>query len=169
MIEVVVGRIGRAHGIRGEVALELRTDEPERRFAVGSQVRLENTQTTLKLVSTRWQNGRLIVQFEGLSDRTAVESVRGRVLVCDVDEAEVPEDDEEYYDRSLVGLQVRDFAGDVVGVITNVVHLPEQDLLAVEAESGERLIPFVRQIVPTVELADGFVQLADVPGLLEDE
>lgn len=169
MIEVVVGRIGRAHGIRGEVALELRTDEPERRFAVGSQVRLENTQTTLKLVSTRWQNGRLIVQFEGLSDRTAVESVRGRVLVCDVDEAEVPEDDEEYYDRSLVGLQVRDFAGDVVGVITNVVHLPEQDLLAVEAESGERLIPFVRQIVPTVELAEGFVQLADVPGLLEDK
>ena len=101
-------------------------------------------------------------------DRTAVERLRGTVLVVDVDAAERPADAEEFYDRQLTGLRVLDAAGAEVGVVADVVHLPAQDLLEIRTSSGLRLVPFVGVLVPGVDLAAGTVRLADVPGLLSE-
>lgn len=168
MVEVVIGRIGRAHGVRGEVAVEVRTDEPERRFADGAVLRIEDTRRPLKLIGSRWHGERLLVRFEGVNDRTAVEALRGAMLVTDVPDDESPDDEEEFYDRHLISLVVRDAAGTEVGRVADVVHLPGQDLLAVETADGERLVPFASELVPVVDIAGGFVQLGDVEGLLTD-
>lgn len=168
-VEVIVGIVGRAHGIRGDVGIELRTDEPERRFAPGTQLKIEGSNRSLTVTSTRDHSGKLLARFDECPDRTAAEGLRGAVLVVDVDTDERPADDEEYYDRQLTGLRVLDAAGAEIGTVTDVVHLPEQDLLEIRTASGKRLVPFVRALVPRVDLEAGLVQLADVPGLLVDE
>jgi 16S rRNA processing protein RimM len=164
---VVVGRIGRAHGIRGELNVEIRTDEPERRFAPGSSIVCEGR--TLVVESSRHHSGRLVVAFRGVSDRTAAEQLHGRILEAEIDPTERPDDPEEFYDHQLVGLQVRGSDDAVVGTVTSVVHLPEQDTLVVDADGREVYVPFVSAIVPTVDVAAGFVQVSDVPGLLDPE
>ncbi len=163
---VVVGRIGRAHGIRGDLGVDIRTDEPERRFAPGSSV-IAGTRT-LTIVSTRQHSGRLIVRFDGVNDRTAAETLHGTVLEAEVTADELPEDPEEFYDHQLIGLEVR--TGDtVIGTITQVIHLPAQDTLAVKAGEREILIPFVRDLVPELHVAAGYVLVADLPGLLNPD
>lgn len=168
LVEVVVGRVGRAHGIRGEVAIDLRTDEPERRFAVGAELRIEGTPRTLRVAAHRWHGERLLVHFEGVPDRTAVEALRGAVLIVEAHLDERPDDEDEFYDRQLVGLRVFDHTGTDVGAVTAVVHLPTQDLLAVETALGERFVPFVAELVPEVDLDAGCLRLADVGGLLDE-
>ncbi len=168
-VEVVVGVIGKPHGLRGEVGIDLRTDEPERRFAVGQTVRSEGGVRVFTVGSARDHSGRLLVTFDELPDRTAVEAVRGTRLVVDVVADETPDDDGEYYDRQLVGLRVLDAAGSDVGEVVAVIHLPSQDALEVQTGRGVRLIPFVLDLVPEVDLDGGYVRLADVPGLLIDE
>lgn len=167
-VEVIVGIVGRAHGIKGEVGIDLRTDEPERRFTPGTVLRSEGGGESLTVESARDHSGRLLVRFRECPDRTAVERIRGTVLVIDVVEDERPADDEEYYDRQLVDLRVLDAGGAEVGRIAHVVHLPEQDLLEVRTPAGVRLVPFVRALVPEVDLAAGIVRLAEIPGLLSD-
>jgi 16S rRNA processing protein RimM len=167
-VEVVVGLIGRAHGIRGDVTIDVRTDEPERRFAVGQTLRAEDGLRTFTVASARDHSGRLLVHFEQLPDRTAAEAARGIVLVADVDPAERPEDEEEFYDRQLIGLEVRAVDGAHVGTVADVLHLPLQDTLEVDTDDGVRLIPFVSAVVPRVDLTAGELHLADVPGLLVD-
>lgn len=167
-LEICVGVIGRAHGIRGEVSIDLRTDEPDRRFGVGAVLRFEDSPRTVTIASTRDHSGRFVVRFAELPDRTAVESVRGTRLVVDIDPAEMPDEPEEFYDRQLVGLRALDAHGTLIGEVTTVVHLPAQDLLEIRTASGPRLVPFVEAIVPIVDLAAGEVRLADVPGLLSD-
>lgn len=181
--EVVVGRIGRAHGIKGEVSVELRTDEPERRFADGAVLR---TQTPLGAVaradrpasltvrSTRWHQSRLLVTFAELRDRNEAEAVRGLLLAVDVDASESPEDPEEFYDHQLVGLHAETVVGDPVGEVVEVVHSPAQDLLSIRAADGrEILVPFVTRLVPEVDVPAGRLVVEDLPGLLtpaaEDE
>ena len=171
-VEVVVGVVGRAHGIRGDVTIDVRTDEPERRFAVGETLRAEDGRRRFTVASARDHSGRLLVHFEQLPDRTVAEAARGIVLVADVDPGERPEDDEEYYDRQLIGLVVRTADGEQLGTVTDVLHLPLQDTLEIDTPAGTRLVPFVTAVVPTVDLAAGELHLADVPGLLaelEDE
>ncbi len=172
-VEVVVGVIGRAHGIRGDVTIDVRTDEPERRFAVGETLRAADGRRSFTVTSARDHSGRLLVHFAQLPDRTAAEAARGVLLVADVDPDERPEDDEEFYDRQLIGLAVRAADGSRVGTVTDVLHLPLQDTLEVDTDAGVRLVPFVTDLVPQVDLAAGEVHLADVPGLLveldEDE
>ncbi len=165
---VVVGRIGKPHGIRGEVTVEVRTDEPERRFAAGERLVVEGTGRTLTVVTTHWHQGRLLVRFEELPDRTAVETARGWLLTSEVDPAELPEEEDSYYDRQLVGLQVLTAAGEPAGTVGFVVHLPAQDVLEITTPEGTRLVPFVAALVPEVDLATGTLTLADVPGLLAD-
>ena len=167
-VEVVVGVIGRAHGIRGDVTIDVRTDEPERRFAVGQTLQAEDGRRTFTVASARDHSGRLLVHFEQLADRTVAEAARGVVLVADVDPHEQPEDDDEFYDRQLIGLTVRAADGTTVGTVTDVLHLPLQDTLEVDTADGVRLIPFVSAVVPRVDLAAGELQLADVPGLLAE-
>ena len=175
--EVVVGRIGKAHGIKGEVSVEPRTDEPERRFADGARLRTQapaggaphgpGRPAELTVVASRWHQSRLLVTFAELRDRTQAEAARGLLLVVDVDLAEKPEDPEEFYDHQLVGLRVEKTDGTPVGTLTEVVHATAQDLLAISAEDGrEILVPFVSQLVPEVDLVGGRVVVEDLPGLL---
>lgn len=166
--EVVVGRIGRAHGLRGEVAVEVLTDVPEVRFADGADVHLGSSSRTLRVVRTRWHSGRLLVTFEQIADRTAAEGLRGQFLAATVDPDERLDDDDEFFDRQLVGLAVRRIDGTDVGILTEVVHLPGHDLLAVStADRGEVLVPFVAEIVTSVDLDAGEVVI-DPPGGLVD-
>ncbi|MEA5154630.1 ribosome maturation factor RimM [Raineyella sp.] len=165
---VVVGRIGKPHGIRGEVTVELRTDEPERRFAVGERLVVEGTGRTLTVTATHWHQSRLLVLFEELPDRTAVEAARGWMLTAEVDQAELPAEKDSYYDRQLIGLTALTAAGERAGTVEFVVHLPAQDLLEISTPAGTRLVPFVAALVPAVDLAAGTLTLADVPGLLTD-
>jgi 16S rRNA processing protein RimM len=169
LVEVVVGVLGRAHGVRGDVAVDLRTDEPERRFAPGARLRVEGTRRELSVASARWHSGRLLVHFDELPDRTAVEAARGLVLVTDVAADERPEDEGEYYDRQLVGLAVVTTDGTPVGRVLDVLHPGPQDLLELETAAGTRLVPFVEALVPEVDLAAGRLVVADVPGLLTDD
>lgn len=168
-IEVVVGVIGRAHGIRGDVAVDVRTDEPDLRLAAGAVLRVENGQRTFTIESSREHSGRLLVRFVELPDRTAAEAVRGTVLVVDVDPAEVPPDEDEYYDRQLVGLRAVAADGTEIGPVVSVLHLPSQDTLEIKTTDGIRLVPFVTAVVPRVDLAAGELHLADLPGLLSDQ
>lgn len=171
-VEVVVGIVGRAHGLRGDVAVELRTDEPEVRFAPGVVLGCEGLTSTLTVASVRdAAAGRLVVRFVEAPDRTAAESLRGRVLVVHVDPDERPagDDPEEYYDRQLRGLRVLDADDQEVGVVADVIHLPSQDLLAVTTDAGERLVPFVSDLVPHIDLTAGIARLsAAAAGLFED-
>ncbi len=175
--EVVVGRIGKAHGIKGEVSVELRTDEPERRFTDGTVLVTRTPAgtaphgpgrpTSLTVRRTRWHQSRLLVTFAEVPDRTAAEAVRGLTLATEVDVTEAPEDPEEFYDHQLVGLAVFTTDGEPVGEVTEVMHGTGQDLLAVRAEDGrELLVPFVTALVPVVDVAAGRVEVADRPGLL---
>ena len=171
-LEVVVGIVGRANGLRGDVSVELRTDEPEVRFAPGSVLGIEGSSSRLTVSAMRdAAAGRLVVRFDEASDRTAAEALRGRVLTVSVEAQQRPagDDPEEYYDRQLRGLRVLDAYGHEVGVVAEVIHLPSQDMLAVTTDGGERLVPFVTELVPHVDLAVGTVQLAEAAdGLLVD-
>ncbi len=171
-IEVVVGRLGKPHGLRGELTVELRTDEPERRFAVGARLRAEAPRggsfphRSLEVSTTRWHQGVLLASFAGIEDRTAAESARGVLLHSDVDPAERPEDPEEFYDHQLVGLAVHDLDGTHLGEVSGVQH-GAQDLLVVRtAEGRDALVPFVAALVPEVDLAARRVVVADRPGLV---
>lgn len=171
-VEVIVGVIGKPHGVRGEVSVEPHTDEPERRFAVGTVLRPEQHRKgmpqTYTVESARWHADRLLVVFDEVPDRTSAEAVRGVVLVVDVPTDETPDDPEEFYDRQLIGLRVIAADGHAAGTITAIQHPPVHDLLVVDTEYGERLIPFTKQLVPSIDLVTGTCQLADVGGLVDD-
>lgn len=172
-IEVVVARIGKPHGLRGEVTLDLRSDEPERRFIVGAVLRAEAPRASafahrgLTVGGTRWHQQVLLATFEELGDRTAAEGARNVVLHAMIPADERPEDPEEFYDHQLIGLRVRDVDGTALGEVTGLVHGGAQDLLAVRALDGrDTLVPFVAALVPAVDLAAGHVVVADRPGLV---
>lgn len=152
---VVVGRIGRAHGIRGEVRVDVRTDEPDERFAPHAVLRTEPEHLgPLTVSAARWQSGRLLVSFAGIATRDAAEALQGAVLVTNVPAKQRPNAPDEYYDHQLVGSTVVDQGGAVLGIVGEVVHLPGQDLLAVQpAEGPEFLVPFVAALVPEVDAA----------------
>ena len=167
-VEVTVGRFGRAVGIRGEIAVELRTDEPARRFAKGATMLLGEGRKPVELADVRWNRGKLVIALVGYPDRTAVEALNGELLRTRVPADERPSEPDEYFDRQLVGLAVLNAAGERVGSVAEVLHLPAQDVLQIDTPDGERLVPFVSALVPVVDLATGYVQLADVEGLLEE-
>ena len=168
---MTVGRIGRAHGIKGEVGIDVRTDEPDRRFADGATVVTEaKVARTLTVASSRWHSGRLLVKFAEVPDRTGAEQLRNLFVQCEVDDDERPEDPEEYYDRDLIGLVVRTTDGAEVGEVVDVVHLPSQDLLEIRRPAGNVvLVPLVEELVPELNLDKQCVVVADRPGLLDPD
>lgn len=168
-VELVVGRIGKPHGIRGEVTVEVRTDAPEVRFAAGAVLRTEPAGAgPLTVQHLHWHSGRLLLSFAGVHDRTAAEALRDVRLVVSVAADEGTGDDEEFYDHQLIGLRVLALDGTALGTVADVLHLPSQDVLAIgRANGGEALIPFVAEIVPEVDVAAGFVRVNPPPGLLE--
>jgi 16S rRNA processing protein RimM len=165
-VEITVGKIGRAHGLRGEVFVEVRTDEPERRFATGA--RFSTPRGELRVESTRWQGARLVVAFTGTSDRDAAQALRGAELRVDVPADERPADPEEFYDHQLRGLAAHTPGGPRLGVVTDVLHLAAQDVLVLDVGGTEVLVPFVGEIVTVVDLESGLVEVADLPGLLTE-
>lgn len=172
-IELVVGRIGKPHGLRGEVTLDVRTDEPERRFAPGAVLRAKPAQigaSTLRSVtveSFRWHSSRLLVTFVEIQGRTEAEAARGILLHADVDLAETPEHPDEFYDHQLIGLAAYDEQGVLLGEVTALVHGGAQDLLTIRTPDGrDTLVPFVKALVPEVDLAARRVVVADRPGLV---
>ncbi|NEE03655.1 ribosome maturation factor RimM [Phytoactinopolyspora halotolerans] len=168
---VTVGRIGRAHGIRGEVAVDVRTDTPDERFTVGAELRASGARgepRTLTVARSRWHKGRLLVLFDEVADRNVAEELRGRVLQVEVGEEDRPADPDEYFDHQLIGLQAITRDGTVVGEVSDVIHGPDQDILVVRgADGAEAMVPFVAQIVPEVDLEAGRAVLEPPPGLLE--
>jgi 16S rRNA processing protein RimM len=172
MTELVVARVGRPQGLRGEVSVEVRTDDPAGRFVVGATFRTDpESAGPLTLSSVRDQSGRLILGFEGCTDRTAAEGVRGVLLVVDSDES-APSDAEEWYDHQLIGLRAKTPDGRDLGVVRRVEHLPVQDLLVIRpatpaADGGDVLVPFVRALVPEVDVDAGHLVI-DPPGGLFD-
>lgn len=165
-IDVLVGTVGRPHGVRGEVSVNVLTDEPERRFAAGSV--LQTPRGPLTVGTTRWHQARLLVRFDEVPDRTAAEQLRGLELRVDVARDERPADPEEFYDHQLVGLLVESTAGDPLGELVDVLHLPMQDVLVVRREGRDRLIPFVSEIVHEVDLDEGRAVVEAIPGLLDE-
>jgi 16S rRNA processing protein RimM len=172
---LVVGRIGKPHGLKGEVSVEPRTDEPDRRFAAGARLRTERHRPgahaggELTVREARWHSGRLLVTFDEIADRTAAEEARGTLLVVPVDPEETPDDPEEFYDHQLVGLDVVTVAGERVGEVAEVVHGAAQDLLVVRIGDRDVLVPFVVALVPEVDVAGGRVVVDDRPGLLDPD
>jgi len=163
---VVVGRIGRAHGLKGEVSVEPRTDEPERRFTMGAV--LGTGTGSLTVAGARTHQGRLLVRFEGITDRSSAEAARGTELTCPIDPEESPEDPEEFYDHQLVGLRVETSAGQVVGAVARIQHGAAQDLLVIQTPDAEVLFPFVTALVPEVDVAGGRIVVDDRPGILDE-
>lgn len=167
-MKVTVARIGRAHGLKGEVSVELRTDIPERRLAQGATLETEPASAgPLTVVRVRTQAGRWYVQFRELNDRTAAENARGVELLAHAeDEAE----DGAWYVHELVGLRAVRPDGSDVGEVTDLVSMPAQDLLEVRQPSGHRaLIPFVEEFVPAVDPDAGTVTVTPPYGLLDGE
>ncbi|HEY2576391.1 MAG TPA: ribosome maturation factor RimM [Streptosporangiaceae bacterium] len=167
-MQIVVGRIRRPHGIRGEVSVEVRTDEPDRRFTVGEALSTDPAERgPLILQASRWHSGSLLLTFAEVQDRTAAEQLRGTWLVVDSDDLDPTGDPDEFYDHELIGLTAVTTGGEVVGPVTDVRH-HGQDLLVIKsAADDELLVPFVAAIVPEVDVAGGRLVIDPPPGLLE--
>jgi 16S rRNA processing protein RimM len=165
---LAVGRIGRPHGVRGEVSVEIRTDDPGARFAPGSSLGTDPGDAgPLTVETVRAHAGRLLVRFAGFEDRTAAETLRGVFLL--VDSAGIPptDDPDEFHDHELVGLTAVTLEGTRIGEIVDVEH-PGQDLLVVrDTHGGQALVPFVSAIVVEVDVPGRRVVIDPPPGLLE--
>lgn len=146
-----VGRIGKAHGILGEATIEVRTDEAEDRFAIGAVLETES-HGNLTVASARVHNGILLLSFDGIEDRNAIEALRNELLYADVDIDAPGIDEDDYHVLQLIGCKAYLVDGDEFGEVTEVLNLPGQDVLVIKSESGETLIPFVRQLVPIVDI-----------------
>ncbi|GIF73141.1 ribosome maturation factor RimM [Asanoa siamensis] len=173
---LVVGRIGRPHGVRGEVTVEVRTDEPEQRFAAGSVLVTDPAAAsvasvvpaTLTIEDVRWHQGRPLVLFDGYYDRDIVENLRNVLLCVDSDDLESPDDPDEFLDHELVGLSVVSPGGEVLGTVARIDHTPSSDLLVLTRPGGRTaLVPFVKAIVPEVDVAGGTVVVDAPEGLLD--
>ncbi|MDR1431953.1 MAG: ribosome maturation factor RimM [Propionibacteriaceae bacterium] len=166
-MDVIVGTVGKAHGIRGEVTVYLRTDDPAGRFAPGRSVRLGSGES-LSISTVRRQGGAVVVGFAGVGDRSRAEALRGEDLWATLDDEPVTGDSDEFHDSHLIGLRASDQHGQSVGVVRQVLHLPAQDVLVLETAAGERLVPFVRELVPKVDVRAGRLVVHAIPGLLAD-
>ena len=167
-----VGRLLKAHGLKGAIKLELYTDSPNERFVPGAVLELQVPEEspwfgkTLTVAELRWYNQSPVIFFEGISDRNEAETLIKAILLVHADTAALPEEPDAWYDHQLVGLAVfRD--GVQVGKVARVDHLPAQDLLAVQTEAGEVLVPFVKAFVPSVDIAAGRVEITPPGGLFE--
>jgi 16S rRNA processing protein RimM len=169
-VQLTVARIGRAHGMRGEVVVDLRSDTPDERFAPGAVLRtVPPSAGPLTVERSRGLNGRWFLLFEGVTDRTAAEALRGVELVVDSGDTDAAEEDA-WYPHQLAGLRVEHVDGRTVGTVLDLEHLPAHDLLVIREPSGTRtLVPFVRAIVTVVDIAGGRVVLDPPGGLLADD
>jgi 16S rRNA processing protein RimM len=167
-VQFVVARVGRPHGVRGEVSVEVRTDAPDERLFAGAVLVTDPADAgPLTVESARHHNGRVLLTFEEVPDRTAAEGLRGVLLLADVSG---DGEQDAWHTHELVGLRVVTIDGDDVGRVADVRPMPAQDLLVVELASGaQRLVPFVTALVPEVDVAGGRVVVDPPGGLLDDD
>lgn len=161
-----VGRIGKAHGILGEATIEVRTDEVEGRFAIGAVLETES-HGNLTVASARVHNGILLLSFDGIEDRNAIEGLRNELLYADVDIDAPGLDEDDYHVLQLIGCKAYLVDGDEFGEVSEVLNLPGQDVLVIKSETAETLIPFVRQLVPIVDIKAR--RMTVIPPILEGE
>jgi 16S rRNA processing protein RimM len=167
-----VGRLVKAHGLKGALKLELYTDSPDQRFRAGQELELQVPETsewfgkTVKVAELRFYNQAPVLFLEGIQDRSQAETLVKAILLIETDLEQLPEDPEAWYDHQLVGLTAL-VGEELVGKVIRVDHLPAQDLLAIETSNGEVLVPFVKQIVPSVDIKKGQVVLTPPAGLFE--
>jgi 16S rRNA processing protein RimM len=169
-----VGRLTKAHGLKGGLKLELFTDDPDRRFAPGATLSLQVPDDSpwfgksVDVEELRWYNGHPVVFLKGIADRAAAETLIRAILWIDHVDGEETGEPDAWYDHQLVGLTVlRD--GVSVGTVARVDHMPAQDLLAIDTpDRGEVLVPFVSAIVPAVDIEAGTVTVTPPTGLFED-
>ena len=164
-LEVVLAVIGRAHGVRGQVHLEVRTDQPSRRFQLGQAYATDPASAgPLTLSFWREQSGTTVAGFGEVPDRTAAEALRGVSLVAQVDPTE---EDDAWYPAQLTGLDVHLPDGTAVGQVSAVLTRPAQDLLEIDQpEAGPAWVPLVRQLVPVVDLDGGRIVIDPPAGLV---
>lgn len=166
-MELMIGRVVKSHGIRGEVVVELTTDEPEIRFALGEVLhgKQGKKEHELTIKSTRMHQGRMLIKFEEIPDRTQADSLRGTKFWAAP--LENDEGEEGFYDHELEGLKII-HNGEEVGVVTGVMHGPAGEILEVALnDKKEALIPFVHAIVPEVDLDAGTATITPPEGLLD--
>jgi 16S rRNA processing protein RimM len=174
-MRVIVGRVGRPHGLRGEVVIGVRTDEPGLRFAVGALVDaapsaegdLPPGRAPLEVATARWHSGQLLVGFAGITDRTAAGELTGSWLSVESGQLPATSDPDEFRDHELIGLCVRTTAGEPVGVVADMLHYGQDLLVVRRADGGESLVPFVKALVPEVDLGAGVLVIDPPPGLLD--
>jgi 16S rRNA processing protein RimM len=165
---VVVGRIGRPHGVRGEVTVEVRTDDPAARFAPGCVLRTDPAaHGPLTVAGCRWHREVLLLSFDGVLTREDAEALRNTELLVEVADLPPLEEPDVFYDHQLVGLTARLPDGSVVGEVAAVRHIGADLLVIARADRAEALVPFVSAMVPTVDLAGGYLVIDPPEGLLE--
>ncbi len=167
-MEVTVGRIGRPHGIRGDVVVGVRTDEPALRFAPGSRLDTDPAAVgPLTVAGTHWHSGELLVRFEGIDDRDAAAGLRGTWLTVDSATIAQSDDPDEFHDAELTGLTVRTLDGTEVGTVEDVLHSGQDVLVVKSAHGPDIMVPFVKALVPSVDVAGGFLVIDPPEGLLD--
>jgi 16S rRNA processing protein RimM len=175
-MELLVGRVVKAHGISGEVVVEVRTDDPAARFASGTTLRAkgfrgDRQERSFVVAHAREHGGRLLVRLTGVDDRDAADALRGSLFVVDSDDLPPIDEPDTYYDHQLEGLHVRTTTGQDVGIVAEVLHTAAGELLAVHRGDGgemrELLVPFVSAIVTSVSLDERTVEIDPPEGLLD--
>jgi 16S rRNA processing protein RimM len=173
-VELVIGRIAKAHGVTGEVVVDVRTDDPAERFAAGSVLRGRKPrggpERNFVVDTVREHGGRLLVRLNGVGDRNAADELRGTLFLVESGDLPPIEDPDEFYDHQLEGLAVRTVAGEALGTVTEVLHTAAGELLSIKRPDGaELLVPFVSAIVTAVSLAEGTIDIDPPDGLLNLE
>ena len=163
-MQLVVGRIGRAHGVLGEATIDVQTDDPDLRFKVGSKLTLDSGQE-LTIKSSRWHNQILLLGFEGVNDRNQIEALRDQLISSEVDLSALAPG--EYHYQQLIGCQVYLQNNELVGQVSEVVKLPGQDLLSVDKNGSQVLIPMVKQIIISIDVLEKKIVVNPPEGLLD--
>jgi 16S rRNA processing protein RimM len=168
-----VGRLLKAHGLKGAIKLELYTDSPNQRFAAGSVLKLQVPEDSdwfgkhITVKELRWYNSSPVLFIEGIDDRDQAEGLIRAILLVDQPLDELPAEPEAWFDHQLTGLMVIR-AGIEIGSVVRVDHMPAQDLLAIKTAETEVLLPFIKSFVPRVDLEAGLVEITPPGGLFED-
>ena len=164
----MVGRIGRPHGVRGEATVEVRTDDPDGRFRPGVVLRTDPADRgPLTITGARWHRDVLLLAFAGYDSREEIEALRDTLLEVPVADLPALQDPDTYYDHQLVGLAVRLVDGTPLGEVAAVRHEGAELLVVRRTGGGELLVPFVRAMVPTVDVDGGVVVIDPPEGLLD--
>ena len=163
-MQLVVGRIGRAHGVLGEATIEVQTDDPDIRFQVGNKLTLDDGRE-LTIRSSRWHNQILLLAFDGVGDRNQIEELRDQLISSDVDLGSLAPG--EYHFQQLIGCEVFQQNGELIGTVDEILKSPGQDLLSVSRAAGRVLIPMVKQIIIEIDVLAKKIIVNPPEGLLD--